>query len=315
MEGVMGELIGWLGLVLLAGWYLYRWLLVRKVPLRQQVSMAADVYRVGEAWIIRRQVQNPECTVVVMHGFLENPLYFTRYYQDPGIELIMIGSAGYHLPLCSPTFQSAPWAQASSERSGTIAGDARVLNLALEHLASTDTIRVHGHSRGAAVTLEAARQRPELFTPVEVILEAPVLPQGRLYRPAPRIAHWLLPLLHLLWQRKPGITLSNPAWGPLHDPHKRELIMALPFNPQHSGVLMTNLGDLSAWMRSTDMDIYRHVRRGAVLVPGKDRVLASKAMLDSARQAENLQIIEVPDGSHFVLLDNPESIPPLIRNP
>lgn len=310
----MGEWIGALGIGLLGAWYLHRWLQLRKVSPRQRISMPAEVYRAGDAWIIRRQVQDPDCSVVVMHGFLENPLYFTRHYQDPGIELIMIGSAGYHLPLCSPQYRSAPWPDGPSGAAGTIAGDAQVLNLAMEHLVSSDNIRVHGHSRGAAVALEAARQRPELFIPVEVILEAPVLPQGRLYRPPARIAHWLLPLVHLLWQRKPGLLLANPVWGPLHDPYKRELLMALPFNAQSSEVLMTNLDDLSAWMRSTGADIYRHVHRGAVLVPGGDRVLDSEAMLDSARQAENLQIIEVPDGSHFVLLDNPESIPPLIRN-
>lgn len=310
----MGLFTGVVVLVLLAGWFTHSWLLDRPVPQRQTVLMEAEVYRVGEAFIARRRSQNPVSSVVVLHGFLENPLYFTRYYQDPAIELIMLTSAGYHLPLQTPVFQQPPWKAAPALATGTIAGDAQVLNLALEHLVTTSAVRVHGHSRGGAVVLEAARQRPDLFEPVEVILEAPVLPQGQLYQPTSRIVHWLMPLVHLLWQRKPTGILRSPIWGPLDDDFKRELILAMPFNPRRSRVLMTNTTDIADWMIHTGPDIYRHVKRGAVLVPERDRVLQSKAMLDSARQAENLQIIEVPDSSHFVLLDNPEAIPPLIRN-
>ena len=310
----MGLFTGVVILVLLATWFIHRRLLERPVPQRQTISLDAEVYRVGEAFIVRRRSRNPVCSVVVMHGFLENPLYFSRHYQDPSIELIMLTSAGYHLSLQAPVFQQPPWKAVPALTTGTIGGDAQVLNLALEHLVTTSVVRVHGHSRGGAVALEAARQRPDLFEPVEVILEAPVLPQGQLYQPTSRIVHWLMPLVHLLWQRKPAAILRSPIWGPLDDAFKRELILAMPFNPRRSRVLMTNARDITGWMASTGPDIYRHVKRGAVLVPEQDRVLQSKAMLDSARQAENLQIIEVPDGSHFVLLDNPEAIPPLIRN-
>src|SRR5690606_35322833 len=191
---------------------------------------------------------------------------------------------------------------------------AQLLNLALEHLPGTRNVRVHGHSRGGAVILQAASERPDLFSQVEVILEAPVLPQGQPYRPSSAISRLLLPSLHLLWQRRPDMLLEQPIWGPLDDPDKRELIRAMTFNPRSSALLLTNVRDLLGWMASSSTAIYRHVPRGAVLVPGRDRVLNSAAMLDSAHPADNLQIVEVPEGSHFVLLDNPESIPPL-RNP
>lgn len=310
----MGFYIG-LGLFLLVLYGVHHWLLVRDIPLPPQDAMAAEVYAFNNGWIIRRHVHQPEATVLVMHGFLESPLYFTHYYHDPRIELIMLGGTGYQLPLRSSTLAAPPWSQTSAQRVGTIAADAELLNLALEHLASTRNLRVHGHSRGGAVVLEAARQRPDLFSSVEVLLEAPALPQGRPYREQPGIVRWLLPLVHLLWQSKPSAALSSPIWGSLHSAAKRELIMAMPFNPRSTRLMLTNLQDLLTWMRDTGSDIYSHVQRGAVLVPGRDKVLHSSAMLDSARQAENLQIIEVPDGSHFVLLDNPESIPPLLRNP
>ena len=310
----MGIYVG-LGLFLLVLYGTHHWLLGRAVPRPPQAIMDADIYSFNSGWIIRRHVQQPEATVLVVHGFLENPLYFTRYYQDPRVELIMLGATGYQLPIQSTRHKAAPWSHSSTQRVGTIAADAELLNLALEHLTSTRNLRVHGHSRGGAVVLEAARQRPDLFSSVEVLLEAPVLPQGKAYREQPAIVRWILPLLHLLWQSKPDAALSSPVWGPLQSPDKRELIMAMPFNPRDTRLLLTNLQDLLDWMRTNGSDIYSHVQRGAVLVPGKDRILHSGAMLDSARQAENLQIVEVPDGSHFVMLDHPESIPPLTRNP
>jgi len=310
----MGVFIG-LGLFLLALFGVHHWLLAREVPPPPQEVMDADIYSVGGGWIIRRHVQQPEATVIVMHGFLESPLYFTRYYQDPRIELIMISSTGYQLPIRSDQVQAAPWSHTSTRQAGTIAADAELLNLALENLPSTQNLRVHGHSRGGAVTLEAARLRPDLFNRVEVLLEAPALPQGQPYKQQPAIARWLFPLAHLLWQSRPDAMLSNPMWGSPLTAEKRELLRSLPFNPRNSRIAMTNLRDLMDWMRDTNTDIYRSVQRGAVLVPGKDRILHSGAMLDSARQAENLQIIEVPEGSHFVLWDNQESIPPLLRNP
>lgn len=310
----MGLYIG-LGLLLVALYGGHHWLLERRIAAPPQQYRDVEVYPVGEGWIIRRPAQDPLASVVVAHGFLESPLYFADHYQDPRIELIMISNSGYQLPLLSDNYPPAAWARDLEYPSGTIAADAELINLALDHLTSSRNVRVHGHSRGAAVVLQAANHRPDLFNSVEVLLEAAVLPQGRPYRQLPGVTRWFLPLVHLLWQGKPSAALSSPAWGSLENAHKRELIMAMPFNPKDSRVMLTNLRDLLDWMRGTGTDIYRHVQRGAVLVPGDDRILNSEAMLSSARQAENLQIIEVPGGSHFVLLDNPEAIPPLLRNP
>lgn len=311
----MGAYI-WTVLTALALIGTYQWLLARQVTPPPRQSLDADLYSVNDGWIVhRRSQQEPEATVIVMHGFLESPLYFSRFYDDPRIELIMLVATGYQLPFHTGNIREAQWATRGQHQPGTIAADAELVNLALEHLPSSRNLQVHGHSRGGAVVLEAARQRPDLFSAVEVLLEAPALPQGRPWKPQPAVALWLLPLVHLLWQGKPDAVLSRPVWGPLKNGEKRELIMAMPFNPTSSRLMMTNMQDLLRWMDTTGTDIYRHVQRGAILVPERDRILHSGAMLDSARQAENLQIIEVADGSHFVLLDNPQSIPPLLRNP
>ncbi|MFN3579159.1 MAG: alpha/beta hydrolase [Pseudomonas sp.] len=309
----MESLIGIVGLALLVVVYLRKYLLRKESPKQQAMPLDGELYAVGQACIARRASSNPQSTVVVMPGLVENFLYFTEYYSDPSIELIMLTSADYHVPVSPLKMQSPSWAVKPSARPGTIAYDATVLNLALEHLVSTEHVRVHGHSRGGAVILEAARQQPVLFDAAEVILEAPVLPQGKPYAEMPGWARWFLPFLLPLWQQQPISERNRATWGPLDNPRKRELIMAYPFNAKRAGTMMTNIQDIEQWMKETGTDIYRHVRRGAILVPGDDHVLQSKAMLASARQAENLQVIQIENGSHFVIADNPDSIPPLAR--
>jgi pimeloyl-ACP methyl ester carboxylesterase len=186
-----------------------------------------------------------------------------------------------------------------------------VLVQALEHLGTTDIVRVHGHSRGGAIVLEAARLRPDLFERVEVILEAPVLPQGRPYAVMPNWALWFLPFFLAGWQQNPINERNRALWGPLDDPQKRRLIMGYPFNGRRAGVLIANIRDMSRWMEQEDAHLFANLVRGAILVPDRDRVLHPQAMLASASQAQNLQIIEIPGGSHFVVFDQPDRVPPL----
>ena len=309
----METLLGLIGLAIVIVVYLRQWLLKKDIPQQQTVSFRGELYQVGQACIGRRTPELPSHTVVVVHGFVENFAYFTDYYADPGTELITLTCADYHVPVSHPSFSPATWVREPDLSVGTIAYDAAVLNLALEHLASTRNVRVHGHSRGGAVTLEAARQRPDLFEAVEVILEAPVLPQGKPYAPLPKVARWLFPFFLLLWQQQPISERNRPVWGSLDNPRKRELIWNYPFNARHCSTLVTNISDMNRWMAETGTEIYRCVQRGAIVVPSKDKVLDPRAMLTSAQQAENLQIIEAPDCSHFVLLDQPDSIPQLQR--
>lgn len=307
----MESLIGFIGLALLIVFYLRKYLLRKESPQKQVLPFNGELYQVGQACIARRAQGEVTSTVVVMPGFMENFLYFTEYYADPSIELILLTSSDYHVPVTSLKYQPAPWAQTPRQRPGTIAHDAALLNLALTHLVSTRNVRVHGHSRGGAVALEAARQQPALFEQVEVILEAPVLPQGESYTRLPAAVRWSLPFFLPFWQQQPINERNRHLWGPLDDPRKRELIMGVPFNPKRAATIIANLKDMERWMPNTGTDIYQYVKRGAILVPGDDRILCSKAMLASARQAENLQIIEIEDGSHFVIPDHPEAIPPL----
>lgn len=307
----MESLIGLTGLALLVIFYLRKYLLRKESPKQQALPFSGELYQVGMACVAKRTHNGATSTVVVMPGFVENFLYFTEHYADPAIELILLTSADYHVPVTNPRFTTPKWASAPKSRPGSIAYDATVLNLALTHLVTTQNVRVHGHSRGGAVTLEAARQQPALFEQIEVILEAPVLPQGLPYAPMPAVVRWLLPFFLPFWQQQPINDRNRKVWGPLDNPRKRELIMGVPFNPKRAAIMLANLRDMADWMPNTGTDIYQYVKSGAILVPGNDRVLDSVAMLASARQAENLQIIEIDGGSHFVLPDHPDSIPPL----
>tara|TARA_Y100000815_G_scaffold266050_1_gene283756 strand:+ start:24 stop:956 length:933 start_codon:yes stop_codon:yes gene_type:complete len=307
----MHILIGLIGLIILIASSLRRWLLRRETPQMQAVDFSGELYQVGQACIARQGPEEAEHSVIVMPGFVENFLYFTAYYQDPALQLIMLTSADYHVPVNRPRYLKADWISPPRARPGTIAYDAEVLNQALENLASGRQVRVHGHSRGGAVVLEAARQRPDLFSRVEVVLEAPVLPQGKPYREAPKAARWFLPFFLFAWQQQPISPSNRHLFGPLDDPRKRELIGALPFNPRHGSTFVINALDLADWMANTNTDIYQHLRRGAILVPAKDRILHPDAMLHSAEQAENLQIVQIADCSHLITLDRPDCIPPL----
>src|ERR1044071_1717924 len=85
-----------------------RWLLVHRLQAPSTFEpFAGAVYRVGEATVLERGGRDPRVTVVCMHGFLENFDYFTQYYADPSLQLVLIASAGYHAP--EPT-ATAEWA-------------------------------------------------------------------------------------------------------------------------------------------------------------------------------------------------------------
>jgi pimeloyl-ACP methyl ester carboxylesterase len=265
--------------------------------------LGPDGTRLGEATVLERASPEPGVSVVCMHGYLENFDYFTQFYADPDIQLILISSAGYHAP--EPT-TTAAWARAVTGVPGTIEYDAAVLVQALEHLPRAARVRVHGHSRGGAVVLEASVLRPDLFADVEVVLEAPVLPGGRTRTPISAAALWVLPFIVPLWRMRPISNQNLALWGRLDDPWKRRTISALPFNPRRVRTMLENLRSIAMWSARTGAHHLSSVR-GTVIVPGDDRVLDAASMLASAERAgDRLQIVHAPGSSHFVLFDAPE---------
>jgi pimeloyl-ACP methyl ester carboxylesterase len=306
---VLGVLLALVALGVVLG---RAWLLRRDSPMRHHEPFDGVVHRVGEAAVAERRVHEPRATVIAMHGYVEDMRYFADLYADPSIQFITVTSCGYHVPVTDAVIDEPAWASAPGAPFGTIAYDAAVLVQALEHLPRSRTIRVHGHSRGGAVVLEASAARPDLFAGVEVVLEAPVLPRARVLVEANGLMLWLYPFLIAVWQRSPFLPVIARGFGRLDDARKRELLSAMPHNPKRISTCVANVVDILAWMRERDTSMFAHVRRGVVLVPSHDRVLDGDAMHRSATLAgPGFEVVRVEGSSHFVTLDRPEAIPRL----
>jgi pimeloyl-ACP methyl ester carboxylesterase len=281
-----------------------RWLLVRRLqapPVLEPFDGA--MYRVGEATVLERTSKDARVTVVCMHGYLANFGYFMPFYAAPDIQLIMISSADYHVPGPATT---PGWARPVAGVAGTIEYDAAVLVQALEHLPRTARVRVHGHSRGGAVVLEASMLRPDLFETAEVVLEAPVLPGGKTRTAISAAVLWLLPFLIPLWRMQPISKRNQAVWGRLDNADKRRVISALPFNPRRIRTMLVNLRSIKAWSERDDAKRLNAVR-GVVIVPGDDQVLEPASMAASAERAKaRLQLVHAAGSSHFVLYDAPQ---------
>ena len=118
----------------------------------------------------------------LLPGFQEDMRYFQALYAQEASELILLNNANYHCPFNAAQATQLDWPD-NPFRVGTIEHDGFYLNLAIDRLASGQEIFLHGHSRGAAVVLEAGRQRPRCEGSerriISTFLEAPVLPQAR----------------------------------------------------------------------------------------------------------------------------------------
>jgi pimeloyl-ACP methyl ester carboxylesterase len=269
--------------------------LIKPIESAYSEMFSGRVYRVGKGAVsVRNHSGKAEHTVICVHGFLENHCYFTQAYEAPTTELILLTCSNYHIPVNGVTPETPDWEVPIKSLDGTIEYDARILNQALENLPTTDNIRVHGHSRGGAVILEAIRLRPELYETVEVVLEAPVLPQGKL---SSLVTMVLEPVSHGMWpwvirliNSAPSSAYGQTFFGKMN-PRKKVLLSKL-------------------FSATRDTSIYQHVRQGTFLIPAVDRILDRTAMLNSARKSPTtMRIVETQAPSHFIILDSKKWVP------
>jgi len=296
---------------------LRRMQLYREQPRRNEEAFQGRVYAVGEATVSVREASEPAAgTVICMHGFMEDHRYFTALYTDPALEVILLTSAGYHPPVAQQP-EPAPGARPIDAEPGTIEYDAEVLIQVMENLASYRRIRVHGHSRGGAVTIEAAIRRPDLFRDrspdVEVLLEAAALPQIGIH---PKMAanmnpvgRFLIPLTMPLMKRLPPEYYGRGMFGELAG-RKRELIATYPHNPRRYAIVLANALDIEEWITTRGYEVYENLPVGYAVVGDDEQILDRESMLASARHAERLEVMETTGTSHFVTLDDPEQVPP-----
>ncbi|MAM86630.1 MAG: alpha/beta hydrolase [unclassified Hahellaceae] len=290
--------------------------LLRPVSPTYSEMFSGRVYQVGEGSVaIRNHSSEARHTVIGVHGFLENFCYYTQSYQAADTELILLTCSGYHLPVSGPTVMTADWQTDIDAPAGTISHDAAILIQALANLPTAPHVRIHGHSRGCAVIIEAASLRPDLFINVEVVLEAPVLPEGRLH---PLVRRLIRPMNHTTWPLLIRLITSAPSasyaptfFGTLTN-RKRQLMPHIFTSIKEYMTLVHNIEDLRDWMMSRDCSAYDNVPNGTILIPRVDRVLDRAAMLRSARQSHNaISIVETDASSHFITLDCGSWIPRL----
>jgi pimeloyl-ACP methyl ester carboxylesterase len=115
----------------------------------------------------------------------------------------------------------------------------------------------------------------------------------------------MLPFVIPVWRMQPISKRNLATWGRLDNVDKRRVISALPFNPRRIGTMLVNLRSIKAWSERDDARRLSGVR-GVVLVPGDDQVLDPATMAASAERAgPRLQVVRIPDASHFVSYDVP----------
>lgn len=291
--------------------------LIKPIEQTYTEMFSGKVYTVGKGAVsVRNHSGKAENTVIGVHGFLENHCYFTQSYQNPSTELILLTCSNYHVPVSGPMPEPAEWETPIKHLEATIEYDACILNQALQNLPTTDHIRIHGHSRGGAVILEAIRQWPELYENVEIILEAPALPHGKTH---PLVSALLDPVSHGMWpwiirliNNTPSSSYGQMFFGKLNK-RKKQLLHKLFTATKDHLTIVRNIENLFAWMeRIEPEEVYKLVRHGTFLIPKVDRILDRNLMLASARKSPNsVRIVETDAMSHFVTLDDPKWVPSL----
>jgi hypothetical protein len=288
--------------------------LIQPIESAYSEMFSGRVYRVGEGAVsVRNHSGEAERTVIGVHGFLENHCYFTQSYDAPTTELILLTCSNYHIPVNGVTPEKPEWEVAIKHLEGTIEYDACILHQALANLPTTANIRIHGHSRGGAVILEAIRQRPELFENTEIVLEAPALPQGKIHGLVTTllepVSHGMWPWLIRLINSAPSSAYGQTFFGKMN-PRKKQLLSKLFSATKDQLTIVRNIENIMEWMERTDTGVYDHIRYGTFLIPGVDRILDRSAMLASARQSPTtMRIVETEAPSHFITLDSKEWVP------
>ncbi|PIE44178.1 MAG: alpha/beta hydrolase [Gammaproteobacteria bacterium] len=281
---------------------------------------SGKIYQVGTGAVsVRNHSGKAANTVIGVHGFLENHCYFTQSYQDPTTELILLTCSNYHIPVSGLNIEKPKWEVPIKALEATIEYDAAILNQAMLNLPTTQHIRIHGHSRGGAVIVEAIRQQPELYQHADIVLEAAVLPQGQLHA---LVRALLDPVSHGMWPWVVRLVNSSPSpsygqtfFGKMN-PRKKQLLAKLFAATKNHLTIVRNIENIMAWMEKNQVDVYKHIHHGTFLIPQVDRILDRTAMLASAEQSPtNVRIVETGASSHFVTLDSTEWVPPLTNLP
>ena len=174
--------------------------------------------------------------LVCFPGFLEDIRYFIALYRDVPARIIVLNNGNYQNPFTDDTAVTKPaWVASNPYPLGTIAHDAYCLNLVLENMTSKERVVLHGHSRGGSVVLEAGHQKPDRASNTEALLEAAVVPQGRLVNKGESllqpVGFYLMPLILSLLRILPeSMRLKSPMMW-VTNAAKNKHVAAIPEQP------------------------------------------------------------------------------------
>lgn len=318
--------------LLVAVVHLYRLKLLRtRSTVKNHEPFLGNLYQVGKCVIAHQRASSNSGTkgsdksILCMHGWLEDHRYFTELYSAHDGELILVNSCDYHAPNTHLTPQPVEWDDPTvyqTYREGSIEYDAAVLCQAAEALANNKNMLVHGHSRGGAVVLEAAKQRPELFANAEFVLEAAILPEAPivvgpespvwLKKLTAQLGLYLFPFMAEVYTKFGVPDFALKGLGPLSE-RKIRLLKEVYNNPSSIQVSLSNIKSMYEWPLENSTALFNNVPRGTILISETDSVLSRSKMLRSARRnSEHLDIVETTGSSHFISLDIPERLRELI---
>lgn len=273
-------------------------------------SFDGTIYQVGDTDIaLRNTSQAASKTVICFPGFLENQRYFLDLYKNTEVELIIINNADYHSEFCSKNALTPEWGMQNPYPVSSIEHDAYILCEVIENIASTDNIIIHGHSRGGAVVLEAAKQRPAVTAKTTALLEAPVLPKAKTVGAFDQFmnlgGYYFFPILfgfirHLPLRYRILPTIAYPLTA-----EKKQILASLPHVPKRYRTAILNMQNIAEWQRKAEFDVYDHFKQIHIVIPERDAVLCRRAMLRSAQQAHHINVIETRGTNHFISVEQP----------
>ena len=251
-------------------------------------------------------------TLICFPGFLEDMRYFLEVHHDTPARLIIINNANYQNPFRGETISTPAWFKGNRHTVGTIAHDAYCVNQVLEHMTGPERVILHGHSRGGAVMLEAGNQQSELTRTVEVILEAAVVPRGRLFNNSEKklqpVGFYLFPFILALLRILPeSIRLKSPMMW-VTNATKNKIVAAIPFTAKQYATTVVSSADIIDCQARAGYESYEHFARVTLYVGQRDSVLCRTAMLDSAVHSATVKVIETSGTDHFISLESPATI-------
>ena len=276
-------------------------------------AFEGELYLVDGSYVAKRHCRStPTRTVICVPGFLEDMRYFFELYADQELELILLNNANYHCPVAINEIRTLSNPQANPFQPGTIAYDGYILNQIIQQLASTDNITVHGHSRGGAVVLEAGKQAPEITGRCHAILEAPVVPRGRLSRGNRKLlrygGYYFVPILFSVLRVIPPALIRMSPLLRVSTPYKEKMICNLAFTPRQFSTAVINIRDIERWQTRNDVGLYKNYRTTTMLIGERDGILSRNSMLKSAQESTCVDVVETRGTDHFISVERPELV-------